>query len=206
MPPRRNNEVSIIKKYANRRLYHTAISQYITLEDVAEMVRKGEDLKVVDARTGADLTRAILTQIIVEQEAKGDSLLPIKFLRQVINLYSDNLRPVVPDYLDQAMDALMNNQEQVTKYWTDQVGTAGKTLEKTIEKSMGALPAQAVHKFNTGVEEIARQNLGLMESAMKMFSPFVSTSMHDKKQKIEHLRQQLKTIQTRINELERMTD
>ncbi len=199
----RSTEVSIIKKYANRRLYHTAISQYITLEDVGEMVRKGEEFKVVDARSGEDLTRSILTQIIVEQEAKGDSMLPIKFLRQMINLYSDNLRPVVPQYLDHMMDTLMNNQEQLTKYWTDQLGTTTKTLEKNLG---GILPTGTVQKFNHGVEEIARQNLSLMESAMKIFSPFVNTSMHDKKQKIEHLRQQLKTIQNRINELERMTD
>jgi len=114
----RRSDVTIIKKYANRRLYHTEISQYITLDDVADMVRKGEDLKVVDARTGQDLTRAILTQIIVEQEAKGENLLPIKFLREVIRTYHNNLRPVLPHYLDHAMDALVNNQEQVTKYMT----------------------------------------------------------------------------------------
>jgi polyhydroxyalkanoate synthesis repressor PhaR len=203
MPSARKHETSIIKKYANRRLYHTAISQYITLEDVAEMVRKGEDLKVVDARTNEDLTRSILTQIIVEQETKGESMLPVKFLREVIKLYGDNLRPAVPQYLDHAMDTLMNNQEQVMKYWTDQLGSAHKNIEKNLEKSIGILPAQAVQKFNSGVEEIARQNMNLMESAMKMFSPFVQTSMHDKKQKIDHLRQQLKAIQTRINELER---
>ena len=203
MPAQRKNEISIIKKYANRRLYHTAISQYITLEDVAEMVRKGEELKVVDARTNEDLTRSILTQIIVEQETKGESMLPVKFLREVIKLYGDNLRPAVPQYLDHAMDTLMNNQEQVMKYWTDTLGSAQKNIEKNIEKNIGILPAKAVQKFNTGVEEIARQNLNLMESAMKMFSPFVNTSMHDKKQKIDHLRQQLKAIQTRLNELER---
>jgi polyhydroxyalkanoate synthesis repressor PhaR len=203
MPAQRKNEISIIKKYANRRLYHTAISQYITLEDVAEMVRKGEELKVVDARTNEDLTRSILTQIIVEQETKGESMLPVKFLREVIKLYGDNLRPAVPQYLDHAMDTLMNNQEQVMKYWTDTLGSAQKNIEKNIEKNIGILPAKAVQKFNTGVEEIARQNMNLMESAMKMFSPFVNTSMHDKKQKIDHLRQQLKAIQTRLNELER---
>ena len=165
MATRRPAEISTIKKYANRRLYHTAISQYITLDDVAEMVRKGEEFKVVDARSGEDLTRSILTQIIVEQEAKGDSLLPVKFLRQVINLYSDNLRPVVPQYLDHMMDTLVNNQEQLTKYWTDSLGTTTKTIEKSLG---GILPTGTVQKFNHGVEEIARQNLSLMESAMKI--------------------------------------
>jgi polyhydroxyalkanoate synthesis repressor PhaR len=198
----RRPEISIIKKYANRRLYHTAISQYITLEDVADMVRKGEELKVVDARTGADLTRNILTQIIVEEEAKGENMLPIKFLREVIRMYSNNMRPMVPQYLDHMMDTLMNNQEQLSKYWTDHLGNTQKTLEKTI----GILPTQAVQKFNTGVEEVTRQNMAMLESAMKMFSPFMNTSTHDKKQKIESLRQQLKTLQTKINELEQMTD
>lgn len=194
----RRSDTTIIKKYANRRLYHTAISQYITLDDVAEMVRKGEDLKVVDARTGADLTRAILTQIIVEQEAKGENLLPIKFLREVIRMYSNNMRPMIPHFLDHSIDTLMNNQEEYTKYWSEQMDTA--------QKNIGKLPVQAVQKFNEGVEEIARQNMNLFETAMKIFSPFGTTSQNDKKQKVETLRQQLKAIQNRINELERMSD
>ena len=199
MPPRRS-DITIIKKYANRRLYHTEISQYITLEDVGEMVRKGEDLKVVDARTGQDLTRAILTQIIMEQETKGESLLPIKFLKEVIRTYQNNMRPILPHYLDHAMDTLMANQEQFTKYLNDQIGTAQKGIVGTI------LPVQAMQKFNTSVEEIGRQNLQLFESAMKVFSPFVPISQHDKKHKIDNLRQQIKAIQNRINELERMSD
>lgn len=196
MPPRRS-DVTIIKKYANRRLYHTEISQYITLDDVADMVRKGEDLKVVDARTGQDLTRTILTQIIVEQESKGESMLPIKFLRQVIKMYSDNMRPMIPHYLDQTVDTLMNNQEELSKYWTDQIGSAQKNITK--------LPAAAVAKFNEGVEEIARQNMNIFETTMKLFSPFVATSQNDKKQKVETLRQQIRAIQNRINELEKMS-
>lgn len=196
--PARRSDVTIIKKYANRRLYHTEISQYITLDDVADMVRKGEELKVVDARTGADLTRTILTQIIVEQEAKGDSLLPIKFLKQVIRTYQNNMRPILPHYLDHAMDTLMNNQEQFSKYWTDPLAA--------VPKNMSMLPAAAVQKFNDGVEEIARQNLTLFETAMKIFSPFVPLSNTDKKIKIDNLRQQIKAIQSRINELENMSD
>lgn len=193
--PARRSDVTIIKKYANRRLYHTEISQYITLEDVADMVRKGEDLKVVDARSGQDLTGAILTQIIVEQEAKGESLLPIKFLREMIRMYSNQMRPIVPHFLDHSMENLMNNQDQYSKYWTDQIGSA---------KTIGILPAQAVQKFNDGVEEIARQNMNLFESAMKIFSPFAPVGQQDKKQKVESLRQQIKAIQTRINEIENM--
>jgi polyhydroxyalkanoate synthesis repressor PhaR len=194
MPPRRS-DVTIIKKYANRRLYHTEISQYITLDDVGDMVRKGEDLKVVDARTGQDLTRTILTQIIVEQEAKGESLLPIKFLREVIRMYSNNMRPMIPHYLDQTIDTLLNNQEELSKYW-------GNSMDP---KAITKLPTQAVQKFNEGVEEIARQNLNLFETAMKIFSPFVPTSQNDKKQKVDTLRQQIRAIQNRINELEKMS-
>jgi polyhydroxyalkanoate synthesis repressor PhaR len=195
--PARRSDVTIIKKYANRRLYHTDISQYITLDDVADMVRKGEDLKVVDARTGQDLTGTILTQIIVEQEAKGENLLPIKFLREVIRTYHNNLRPILPHYLDHAMDTLLNNQEQVGKYMTEQIADA--------QKNIGILPVQAVKKFNEGVEEVARQNVQMFETAMKIFSPFVPMSSNDKRQKIDGLRQQIKAIQTRINDLEKMS-
>jgi polyhydroxyalkanoate synthesis repressor PhaR len=193
----RRSDITIIKKYANRRLYHTEISQYITLDDVADMVRKGEDLKVVDARTGQDLTRTILTQIIVEQEAKGESLLPIKFLREVIRTYHNNLRPVLPQYLDHAMDTLIANQEKVGEYVAEQLESAQKNIG-------GILPMQAMSKFNEGVEEIARQNVQMFETAMKIFSPFVATSPGDKRQKVESLRQQIKAIQTRINDLEKM--
>jgi polyhydroxyalkanoate synthesis repressor PhaR len=189
---------SIIKKYANRRLYHTEISQYITLEDVADMVRQGEDLKVVDARTNEDLTRAVLTQIIVEQEAKGENLLPIKFLREIIRMYSNNLRPVLPHYLDHTMDNLLKNQEQVSKYWAEQLGSA--------QKNIGILPNQTVEKMNVAMEDIARQNTQLFESAMKMFSPFMVMAPADKKQKAESLKQQIKAMQRRLEELEKMGD
>lgn len=196
--PARKDGPSIIKKYANRRLYHTEISQYITLDDVADMVRQGEDLKVVDARTNEDLTRTVLTQIIVEQEAKGENLLPIKFLREIIRMYSNNLRPVLPHYLDHTMDNLLKNQEQVSKYWTDQLGTA--------QKSMTMLPNQAMEQLNHTIEDIARQNVQLFESAMKVFSPFIVMGSADKKQKVDSLKQQLQAIQRRIAELEKIKD
>ena len=168
------------------------------------MVRKGEELKVVDARTGADLTRAILTQIIAEEEAKGENMLPIKFLREVIRMYNNNLRPMVPQYLDHMMDTLMSNQENLSKYWSDHLDNT----QKTLEKSIGILPTQAVQKFNSGVEEVTRQNMAIIESAMKMFTPFSNTTPEaaDKKQKLNSLKQQLKTLQNKINELEQMTD
>lgn len=197
MPSRREGP-SIIKKYANRRLYHTDISQYITLDDVADMVRQGEDLKVVDARTNEDLTRTVLTQIIVEQEAKGENLLPIKFLREIIRMYSNNLRPVLPHYLDHAMENLLKNQEQVSKYWTDQLGSA--------QKNITMLPNQAIEKINAGIEDMARQNMQIFESAMKVFSPFMVVPSADKKQKVESLKQQVKAMQRRIDEIEKGKD
>lgn len=196
--PARKDGPSIIKKYANRRLYHTEISQYITLDDVADMVRQGEDLKVVDARTGEDLTRTVLTQIIVEQEAKGENLLPIKFLREIIRMYSNNLRPVLPHYLDHTMDNLLKNQEQVSKYWTEQLGSA--------QKNITLLPNQAMEQLNHTIEDIARQNIQLFESAMKVFSPFIVMGSADKKQKVDSLKQQLQAIQRRIAELEKIKD
>lgn len=195
---RRQEGPSIIKKYANRRLYHTEISQYITLDDVADMVRQGEDLKVVDARTNEDLTRTVLTQIIVEQEAKGENLLPIKFLREIIRMYSNNLRPVLPHYLDHTMENLLKNQESVSKYWTEQLGSA--------QKNMGMMPNQTMEKINATIEDIARQNVQLFESAMKVFSPFMVIGSADKKQKVDDLKQQLSAIQRRITELEKIKD
>lgn len=197
--PARRSDVTLIKKYANRRLYHTEISQYITLEDVAEMVRNGEELKVVDARTGQDLTRAILAQIVVEKEANGENLLPVKFLREVIRMYSNHMRPIIPHFLDHSIENLMNNQDEFSKYWATQMDAAQKNM------GMTKVPAQAVQKFNEGIEEVARQNMNLFETAMKIFSPFGPMSQHDKKQKIDDLRQQARTIQNRINELEKMS-
>ena len=110
----------VIKKYANRRLYNTAKSSYVTLEHLAEMVRAGEDFVVRDAKSGEDITHAVLTQIIFEEEAKGKNLLPANFLRQLIRLYGDTLQGFVPGYLDAAIDSFARNQEQLR----EQVGQA----------------------------------------------------------------------------------
>src|ERR1700753_2901442 len=103
----------VVKKYANRRLYDTRSSSYITLDNLAEMVRQGRDFVVYDAKTGEDITRGVLTQIIVEEEGKGRNLLPTTFLRQLIGFYGDQMQTVVPRYLEQAMGALAQQQEQV---------------------------------------------------------------------------------------------
>src|SRR6185503_10615934 len=109
----KEKEPTTIKKYANRRLYNTGTSTYVTLEDLAEMVKSGEDFVVFDARTGEDITRSVLTQIIFEEENKGQNLLPIRFLRQLIRMYGDSLQAFVPGYLDMSMEGFTRQQEQV---------------------------------------------------------------------------------------------
>ena len=140
-----------IKKYANRRLYNTATSSYVTLDYLAQMVREGQDFTVEDAKTGEDITRSVLTQIIVEEEAKGQTMLPINFLRQLISLYGDNLQFLVPRYLEQSMEAFGKNQEQMRAYMKESFG--------------GMFPFD---RF----QEMSKQNIAFFEQAMRMWSPF----------------------------------
>lgn len=146
------SETRIIKKYANRRLYDTRLSQYVTLDDLAEMVRDGEDLQVVDAKTGEDLTRSVLAQIIFEAEAKGANMLPTNFLRDIIGFYGDRLETVLPDYLEHTMAAFSSHQDQLR----DQV------------KSMGTV--FGIQQW----EDIGERNMAMFERAAEMFSPFGS--------------------------------
>ena len=139
----------VIKKYANRRLYNTAKSSYVTLDDLAEMVREGQDFGVFDAKSGEDITRSVLTQIIVEEEGKDQNMLPTGFLRELIRLYGDPLQGVVPGYLDAAMQAFNQNQAE-------------------IRKTFGADVAI------TNLEQMTRANMEFFESSMRMFSPFGS--------------------------------
>jgi polyhydroxyalkanoate synthesis repressor PhaR len=140
-----------IKKYANRRLYNTATSSYVTLDYLAQMVRNGTEFTVEDAKTGEDITRSVLTQIIVEEESKGQNMLPINFLRQLISLYGDNLQFLVPRYLEQSMESFSKNQEQMRSYMKDSFG--------------GMFP---LDRF----EEMSKQNMGFFEQAMRMWNPF----------------------------------
>ena len=109
----RDEDTIVIKKYANRRLYNTATSSYITLDQLARIVKDGADFIVHDAKTGEDITRSVLTQIIVEEESKGANLLPISFLKQLIGFYGDSMQTFVPRYLEMSMESLTRNQEQV---------------------------------------------------------------------------------------------
>lgn len=140
----------VVKKYANRRLYNTESSSYVTLEDLAMMIRQGRDFVVYDAKSGEDITRSVLTQIIVEEESKGGSLLPEPFLRQLIHFYGDQMGGLVPRYLEAAMGAFTGQQDQ----WRSQM-------------------QGAVTGFNPfDLTEISRNNMAMIERAMGMFNPF----------------------------------
>ena len=139
----------VIQKYANRRLYNKATSTYITLDDLAGMVREGVDFVVYDAKTGEDITRKVLTQIIFEEESRGQNLLPIQFLRQLIRFYGDQMQAFLPSYLELSLDSFIRQQERLRSQFT------------------------SLNPAGIGVyEEQIRQNLALFDRAMKMFSPF----------------------------------
>ena len=142
-----------IKKYANRRLYNTATSSYVTLSDLAKMVKEGVEFNVYDAKTSEDLTRSVLTQIIVEEEGKaGQNLLPISFLRQLIGFYGDNMQWMVPKYLEQSMSALSTNQDKIRGYFQNTFGN--------------------MFPFGSTLEEMSKQNMAMFERTMRMFAPF----------------------------------
>lgn len=149
----------VIKKYANRRLYNTDKSTYVTLENLAEMVREGQDFVVNDAKTGEDITRSVLAQIIFEEEAKGRNMLPTNFLRQLIRLYGDTLQGFVPGYLDASMDTFTSNQER---------------MREQVRAAFDANPAMA------NFEAMARSNMEWFENTVRMFSPFVGAPSHSK--------------------------
>ncbi|MBB4798192.1 polyhydroxyalkanoate synthesis repressor PhaR [Brevundimonas bullata] len=140
--------VVVIKKYANRRLYNTATSAYVTLEDLAQMVREGVEFVVFDAKTNDELTRQILTQIIFEEESRGEALLPVQFLRQLIGFYGNSMQAVLPSYLEMSLDSFSRQQEQLrTQFTRTFAGTPGGGL----------------------MEEAVRQNMAMFERAMKIF-------------------------------------
>ncbi len=185
--------VITIKKYANRRLYNTSTSSYVTLDHLAEMVKEGADFVVTDAKTGEDITRSVLTQIIVEQEGKGQNLLPIKFLRQVIGFYGDSLGGLVPRYLEHSMEAFHQNEEHMR-------GVLGDTFK-------GLMPMQQL-------EQMGKQNMALFEQAMKMWNPFAGVNRSggatapgaaapapEKSEDIDALKSQLNAMQAQLEKL-----
>jgi polyhydroxyalkanoate synthesis repressor PhaR len=146
----KTSEPTIIKKYANRRLYNTGTSTYVTLEDLAVMVKGEEDFVVYDAKSGDDITRTVLTQIIFEQESKGQNLLPVPFLRQLIRFYGDSMQGLVPSFLEYSMTSLTNEQEK---------------LRSQMSETFGATAFDAI-------EDQVKRNTEMFERAMKMFMPF----------------------------------
>ncbi len=184
----------IIKKYANRRLYNTASSSYVTLEHLSEMVRAGVDFTVQDAKTGDDITRAVLAQIIFEQESRGQNLLPAQFLRRLIRFYGDSMQSFLPAYLDMSMDGFTRGQEQLR----DQFSRA----------------FQAKNPLAT-FEDQARQNMAMFEQAIKLWAPFAVNGLPGSLEvkppapsrsapegdAVDSLRRQMEQMQAQLDEL-----
>ena len=178
----------VVKKYANRRLYNTETSSYVTLDDLAAMIRDGRDFVVYDAKTGEDITRGVLTQIIVEQEGKGQNMLPISVLRQLIGLYGDNLQSLVPRYLEAAMASFTQQQEQ---------------MRDTLTKTMGGFMP-----FPAGVpnmQEVGKQNIAMMERAMSLFTPFARREENAPGDETEALKKEIETLRRELASLKSRT-
>ncbi|MBR0800046.1 polyhydroxyalkanoate synthesis repressor PhaR [Bradyrhizobium jicamae] len=186
----KSEQPTTIKKYANRRLYNTGTSTYVTLEDLAAMVKEGEDFLVYDAKTGDDITRSVLAQIIFEQENKaGQNLLPTTFLRQLIRFYGDSMQMVVPKYLEQSLETLTREQEK---------------FRKQIAGALSGTPFAPL-------EEQVRRNMELFQQTFSMFKPFVpqrGNAEPDKvadpapdDSKIDDLRRQMKDMQDRLERM-----
>jgi polyhydroxyalkanoate synthesis repressor PhaR len=187
----KSDQPTTIKKYANRRLYNTGTSTYVTLEDLAAMVKEGEDFLVYDAKTGDDITRSVLAQIIFEQENKaGQNLLPTTFLRQLIRFYGDSMQMVVPKYLEQSIDTLTREQEK---------------FRKQLASTLSGTPFAPL-------EEQVRRNMELFEKTFSMFKPFAprtETAGPEKpaeptaggEDKIDGLRRQMKEMQERLDRM-----
>jgi polyhydroxyalkanoate synthesis repressor PhaR len=199
----KNGEPITIKKYANRRLYNTATSSYVTLDHLCDMVKEGTEFVVYDAKTDADITRSVLTQIIFEEENKGQNLMPIRFLRQLIRFYGDSLQSFVPSYLEVSMETFARNQDEMRKRITD---------------TWGGAQSQAFKEW----ENQARHNMQLFQQAFRMFTPFMPNLTREQAesrasangageaaaaepQEIADLKKQLQTMQRQIDALTQKT-
>lgn len=193
------DEPVVIKKYANRRLYNTGTSTYVTLEDLAEMVKKGEEFTVQDAKTGDDITHPVLTQIIFELENKdGQNMLPISFLRQLISFYGDQMQMVVPSFLEQSMIAFAKEQERFREQMKSAMGKTPMDMMKI------SAPMKAI-------EEQTRRNIELFQNAMRMFTPFPPGAASaasseprkepEKSDELSELKQQIAAMQRKIDSM-----
>ena len=181
---KKTSEPTVIKKYANRRLYNTGTSTYVTLDDLAEMVKREEDFVVYDAKTGEDITRGVLTQIIVEQEGKGRNLLPTTFLRQLIRFYGDSMQALVPSYLEHSIGAFAREQEKLRQQMTEAFGGA----------AFGA------------VEEHVRRNMALFEKAMRMFTPFSADAAREAAEAKRAEASEIDALKRQVDEMRRRLD
>lgn len=185
-PPAGSGPV-VVKKYANRRLYNTEASSYVTLDHLAQMVKEGREFVVYDAKSGEDITRQVLTQIIVEQEGKGRNLLPIGFLRQLISLYDDSLQVLVPRYLEMTMGAFARQQEQ---------------MRRAMQQTMEGL-------FPFTMEEVGRQNAAILERAFAWFAPFYRPAAvpaedgEGRDAELARLREEVQRLKTALAALEK---
>jgi polyhydroxyalkanoate synthesis repressor PhaR len=163
-----------IKKYANRRLYDTESSTYITLDRLAQMVREGREFEVVDAKTGEDITRQVLTQIIVDEEARGSTMLPINFLKQLIGLYGNSMQNFVPSYLEAAMDAFQRNQNAVKDAFSGNV-----------------------------FADMAKRNMAMFEDASRAFTGKKSETHKASSSEVDQLKAELAELQAKVDRLSR---
>ncbi|MDI6027848.1 polyhydroxyalkanoate synthesis repressor PhaR [Corticibacterium sp. UT-5YL-CI-8] len=196
------DEPVVIKKYANRRLYNTGTSTYVTLEDLATMVKKGEEFTVQDAKSGDDITHPVLTQIIFELENKdGQNMLPIPFLRQLIAFYGDQMQMIVPSFLEQSMMAFSKEQERFREQMKSSFGKA------PIDMLPMTVPIKAL-------EEQTRRNMEMFQNAMRMFTPFPNAGQpaqadaepaakdaSEKSGDLQELKQQIAAMQRKIDSL-----
>ena len=176
--------VVIIKKYANRRLYNTESSSYITLDHLAAMTREGREFKVVDAKTDADITHNVLTQIIMEEESRGETMLPVNFLRQLISMYGDSMQNMVPGYLEASMDSFRVNQQQ---------------FKSAVEGAFA----------NSPFAEMAKRNMAMLEAASRVFKPGAApgnaasgSTEASKDQEIAALKAELQRLNEKIEKLD----
>lgn len=185
----KSNEPVTIKKYANRRLYNTGTSTYVTLEDLAQMVKNGEDFVVYDAKSSEDITHSVLTQIIFEQEGKGQSLLPINFLRQIIRFYGDSMQMLVPKYLDMSIENFTKEQVNMREQFSKTFGVGGFGV----------------------MEDQVRRNMEIFDRTFKMFLPngradetqagAATTAPAAKSDDFDELKRQVADMQKRLDQL-----
>ena len=193
----------VIKKYANRRLYHTGLSGYITLDDIAQMVRRGEDFVVQDSKTGEDLTRNVLTQIIFDQENKtGETLLPDSFLRQLIGLYNDNMGAVLPSFLDMSLNNFVAEQDKIREMMSQSFGALGfEQMEAQTKKNMQHFQ-EAMQAFNPFSAFMKPHSASTSTASAKENTPKEGVAKTPDTD-IQSLREELAKMQAKIETLDK---